>query len=98
MRTIRLLIVAAYTGYLVYAGLTMLLLPWHEAWSLVVLRVPTRLGMTLDQPWVRGLISAFGALHLVVVAFELILPRGLRRYASPSPTVAGPLEPPPDRP
>jgi hypothetical protein len=73
-----LLAVTVYTGYLVYAGLTLLLFPWHEAWTVTVVRLPPHTAALLDQPWVRGLVSGFGALHLLLLALELASPYGLR--------------------
>jgi hypothetical protein len=37
-------------------------------------QLPTVLRTFLDTPWFRGLISAFGTLHLMLVAWELIHP------------------------
>jgi hypothetical protein len=78
VRWLWLLAVTVYTGYLVYAGLTLLLFPWHEAWTVTVVRLSPHTAATLDQPWVRGLVSGFGALHLLLLAAELTLPYGLR--------------------
>jgi hypothetical protein len=78
VRWLWLFAVTLYTGYLVYVGLTLMLFPWHEAWTVTVVRLPPHLAATLDLPWVRGLVSGFGALHLVLLAAELVSPRGLR--------------------
>lgn len=78
----RLVAAVLYTGYLVYAGLTLVLLPWHDAWDLLILRAPYHWAVTLDQPWVRGLISSFGVLHLAIVTAEIALPFGLREVLS----------------
>lgn len=82
MRWLWLVAVTAYTGYLVYVGLTLMLLPWHDAWTVTVVRLPPHVAAALDQPWVRGLVSGFGALHLVLLAAELVSPRGLRGQVS----------------
>jgi hypothetical protein len=70
----RFLLVVLYIGYLVNVGLFMLLLPWSEVWGLLLTQLPTVLRTFLDTPWFRGLISAFGTLHLMLVAWELIHP------------------------
>jgi len=77
-----LLAVTVYTGYLVYVGLTLMLFPWHDAWTVMIVRMPPRIASMLDLPWVRGLVSGFGALHLALLAAELISPRGLRGQVS----------------
>jgi len=73
-----LLAVTLYTGYLVYVGLTLMLFPWHDAWTVTIVRMPPQIASTLDLPWVRGLVSGFGALHLVLLAAELVSTSGLR--------------------
>jgi len=60
-----------YVGYLVQVGLMMALLPWSEAWSVMVVRMPPAIGALLDVPAVRGLVTAFGVLHLGLVALEI---------------------------
>lgn len=80
-----MLLVVAYTGYLVYAGLTLMLLPWHDAWGVILSRLPPEAAIRLDLPWLRGLISGFGALHLIVLAAEMSLPDGVRGYLDGAP-------------
>lgn len=79
MRAVQLLIVVLYASYMVYAGLGMLVLPWSELWALVVVRTPPGIGAVLDLPWVRGLISAYGLLHLLVVIADVLLLPGAWR-------------------
>ncbi len=74
MKAIRFLGVLVYVGYLVQVGLLLLLLPWTQLWSTLVLTLPARLAFVLDAPAVRGVISAFGFLHLVLVVAELLAP------------------------
>ena len=75
MRAAQLLVVILYASYMVYAGLGMLVLPWSDLWALVVIRTPPTLGALLDLPWVRGGISAYGILHLLIVLGDvLVLP------------------------
>lgn len=61
-------------GYLVNAGLLFILLPWSKAWGLILTGFSPATSAMLDTPWFRGLISAFGALHLMLVLWELIHP------------------------
>ncbi len=74
MRIVRLLVVSAWAGYLVYAGLAMLLLPWSAPWPALVRRLPPAVLTVVDHPATRGAISGFGALHLLLVAAELLRP------------------------
>lgn len=60
--------------YLVNVGLLFVLLPWSQAWGRVLTQLPLSSAALLDTPWVRGLISAFGLLHLLLVVWELIHP------------------------
>jgi len=71
MRAVRLLLVVIYIGYLVQAGLLMVMLPWSEVWSLLLLRLPLSVAAVLDAPAIRGLITAFGILHLALVMLEV---------------------------
>jgi hypothetical protein len=71
VKLLRLAGTVVYIGYLVQVGLLMLYLPWSPAWSLILLRLPFPLAAVLDLPALRGAVSAFGLLHLVVVAAEL---------------------------
>ncbi len=70
----RFLLVVLYLGYLVNVGLFMLLLPWSDVWGLLLAQLPTQVRIAFDTPWVRGVLSAFGTLHLLLVAWELIHP------------------------
>jgi hypothetical protein len=71
VKAVRLLGVVLYTGYLVHVGLLMTILPWSEAWPTVLVRLPMRVALVLDQPSVRGAISGFGVLHLLMLFLEL---------------------------
>jgi len=73
MRLIRLAATILYIGYLVQVGLLMIYLPWSAAWSLLLLRLPLQLAAILDHPALRGAITAFGLLHLALVAVEFRL-------------------------
>ncbi len=68
----QLAIVVLYASYMVYVGLGLLVLPWSDLWALLVIRAPHGLGALLDLPWVRGCISAFGLLHLLLVLGDVL--------------------------
>ena len=74
VRAIRFLAITLYVGYLVNAGLLLILLPWSSAWGMLLTLVPPETAVFFDQPWLRGVLSAFGFLHLLLVAWELINP------------------------
>lgn len=74
MKAKRFLLIVLYMGYLVNAGLLFILLPWSRAWGLILTGFSPATSAMLDIPWFRGLISAFGALHLMLVVWELIHP------------------------
>lgn len=61
-------------GYLVNVGLMLIILPWSRVWGLVVTRFPVVAASVMDSPWFRGTLSAFGALHLMLVVWELVHP------------------------
>jgi hypothetical protein len=77
--SLRFVAVALYAGYLVHVGLLLLLLPWSDAWSVLVFRFPPAVVPLLDTPAARGVLSGFGLLHLLLLAAELLLPDGLKR-------------------
>ncbi len=66
-----MVVVVLYVAYLVQVGMLMLMLPWSDAWSVILLRLPTSLGAWFDSPAVKGALSAFGFLHLALLALEL---------------------------
>ena len=74
MKFLRFLAVIVYTSYLINMGLLLLLAPWSDAWSFFILHLPATLAFKLDAPAVRGLISGFGVLHLLMVVAELVTP------------------------
>ena len=78
----RFLLTLLYVGYLVQVGLMLLVLPWSRAWSGLVLELPLEFGVFLDTPAVRGLISSFGALHLLLVLIEIGRGGPFRRHES----------------
>ena len=74
MKLSRFLLIILYMGYLVNAGLMLIILPWSKAWGLLLSRFPLATAGLLDSPWMRGILAAFGVLHLMLVAWELINP------------------------
>ncbi len=74
MKALRLLALVVYVGYLVHVGLLLLLVPWTDIWSVLILDLPPKLAFVLDAPAVRGAISAFGVLHLMLLAAEFLVP------------------------
>ena len=74
MKIGRFFVVVIYMGYLVNVGLFLLLLPWSPVWGLIVTQFPPGATVLLDSPWFRGLLSAFGVLHLLMVFWELVNP------------------------
>jgi hypothetical protein len=61
-----------WVGYLVQVGLLMIWLPWSRLWQLIVIKMPASAAWIVDAPALRGAITAFGVLHLVMVLVELI--------------------------
>ncbi len=89
---LRFLIIVVYIGYLVNIGLLFVVVPWSQVWGLVLTMFPIRLAAYLGLPWVRGLLSAFGVLHLLLVLWELVHPTlltPLRLPGSESQDVSG---------
>jgi hypothetical protein len=70
----RFALIVLYMAYLINVGLLLILLPWSSTWGRLLTSLPIHLAWVLDQPWVRGLIAAFGGLHLLLVTWELVNP------------------------
>ena len=85
MKLARFFLIVLYMGYLVNAGLMLILLPWSRAWGLLLTSFPPHTAIVLDSPWVRGLLAAFGVLHLLLVAWELINPSLLAPFEKARP-------------
>jgi hypothetical protein len=85
---VQLLGTGLYIGYLVQVGLLMIYLPWSRLWGLLIARLPPNAAWLLDAPAVRGALTGFGVLHLVMVCAELVAAgahdRQSRRPADPS--------------
>jgi hypothetical protein len=78
VKVARFLLVMLYVAYMTQVGLLLVVLPWSESWSFLLLLLPPRAAFYLDQPVIRGLLTGIGVLHLLALALEL-LPEGLRR-------------------
>lgn len=72
VRGIRFFLTILYASYLTNVGMLLLLLPWSDAWSRFVLVIPPGLGHFMDDPMIRGIISAFGLLHILLLLVELL--------------------------
>jgi hypothetical protein len=80
VRVLRVIVTVIYASYLTNVGLLLLLLPWSEGWAHLVLLTPSWVATLLDAPAVRGVISAFGLLHLVLLVAELTVPLNASRH------------------
>jgi hypothetical protein len=67
-----MLLTVIYGSYLTNIGLLLMLLPWSEGWSRFVLLTPPQIGVFLDAPTTRGVLSAFGFLHLALLIAEIV--------------------------
>jgi hypothetical protein len=79
VRALRVTAMVVYASYLTNVGLLLLLLPWSDGWVRLILLTPPPVAAFLDAPVVRGLVSAFGFLHLVLLLAELLRPPQLLR-------------------
>ena len=74
VRAFRVILTILYASYLTNVGLLLMLLPWSNGWSRLILVLSPQMGFLLDSPVVRGMVSAFGFLHLVLLIAELVAP------------------------
>lgn len=69
--------------YCVEAGVFFLVVPWTKVWTLnPLLHNNPAIAMWADNPWVRGLISGFGVVHLLLGVRDLIRFARARRAGS----------------
>jgi len=73
VRFLRILLMVLYASYLTNVGLLLVLLPWSDAWVRLVLLSPAKIAVLLDSPVFRGALSAFGVLHFVLLAAEMVV-------------------------
>ncbi len=71
VKLVRFLLIVAYGSYLTNVGLILVLLPWTETWTYIILKLPPEMAFILDSPAMKGGISAFGFLHLLMILAEL---------------------------
>ena len=59
--------------YCTCAGVILTMLPWSPAWTRMLALLPYPGLDVLESPWLRGLLSGFGLVHLVWSAHDLHL-------------------------
>jgi hypothetical protein len=60
--------------YCLEAGVFLALAPWTAAWEQLALLLPVgALRAALTQPWLRGLVTGFGAVHIVWAVHDIDL-------------------------
>ncbi len=60
--------------YCIEAGLFLLVAPWSGGWNQLLLLAPLGIfRVWLSSAWVRGLVSGFGAVHLIWAAHDIDL-------------------------
>ena len=74
VRAFRVILTILYASYLTNVGLLLMLLPWSNTWSRLVLVLSPQMGFMVDSPVFRGMVSAFGFLHLALLIAELLAP------------------------
>jgi hypothetical protein len=68
--------------YCVEAGLFFLIVPWTRMWTLnPLLHSSATLSMLAGNPFIRGFVSGFGVVHLLIAANDLIRITQARRAA-----------------
>jgi len=80
---LRFLAIVVYIGYLVNVGLLFIIVPWSNVWGLLLTMCPMKFAEVLGLPSVRGVLSAFGVLHLTLVLWELVHPTLLTPFKTP---------------
>lgn len=78
VRALRITVWIVYASYLANVGMLLIVLPWSDIWSQFILMLPYRLALAIDAPAVRGMITAFGVLHLILLLSEVVEPSLLR--------------------
>jgi hypothetical protein len=62
-----------FTLYCVEAGLFFLIVPWTRMWTLnPLLHSSETLSLLAVNPFLRGFVSGFGVVHLMIAAKDLI--------------------------
>jgi len=66
--------------YCVEAGVVLALLPWTSGWQNALLRLPGAQWAALGSlPWLRGVVTGFGLVHIVWGAHDLEMLLSRRR-------------------
>jgi len=69
--------------YCLEAGLFFAIVPWTRIWTLnPLLHSTLAMGMWADNPFVRGFVTGFGVVHLIVGVRELVALMRARRGGS----------------
>jgi hypothetical protein len=74
VRALPVILTILYASYLTNVGLLLILLPWSDVWSRLILLMSPQMAAFLDSPAIRGAVSAFGFLHLALLVAELLVP------------------------
>ena len=62
-----------YALYCLEAGLFFTIVPWTRVWTLnPLLHGNLAVGMWADNPFVRGFVSGFGVIHLIIGIRDMI--------------------------
>ncbi len=62
-----------YALYCLEAGLFFIVVPWTRLWTLnTLLHDNLAVGVMADNPFVRGLVSGFGVIHLIIGVKDLL--------------------------
>jgi len=71
--------------YCLEAGLFFTVVPWTRIWTMnPLLHSTLAMGVWADNPFVRGFVSGFGVVHLIVgVRDVVVLTRARRRSGTP---------------
>ena len=68
--------------YCVEAGFFFLIVPWTRMWTLnPLLHSTAALSMFVGNPYIRGFVSGFGVVHLLIAGKDLIRITQARRAA-----------------
>jgi hypothetical protein len=71
--------------YCLEAGFFFTIVPWTRVWTLnPLLHQSLLIGTMADNPFVRGLVSGFGVIHLIVGVRDVIRFARERRGSDPS--------------
>jgi hypothetical protein len=66
--------------YCLEAGLFFTVVPWTRIWTMnPLLHGTLAMGMWADNPFVRGLVSGFGVVHLIVGVRDIVVLTRARR-------------------